>query len=219
MALIQCPHCGSSISDKALRCPKCGGPVGEQTHQMPSYNAGAYPVENNPGNKGKKTAIIVISAIAAVLAIVVVALVIYINNRPSYSPDIYEDDYFNEVVEESNADPAEASDQTLETIIRYANQGLPEEIEEGMTMTKITLEGDYITYHCSVDEDLYSISEIRASQSEIKQEMKAFLFGTDNSDIDDFKTICRSNNKGVAFKYVGIQTGNSHTIYIRPSEI
>lgn len=26
MALIECPECGSQISDKALACPKCGAP-------------------------------------------------------------------------------------------------------------------------------------------------------------------------------------------------
>ena len=216
MALIQCPTCGHSVSDKAVRCPRCGQPIGMQTQQTPSYNANAYPVENmNSGNKGKKTAIIIVSVVAAILAIVVVALVIHINNRPSYSPDSYTEDYFDEdlVTEEPDA----SDESTLEAIIRYANQDFPEEIEEGMTMTKITLEGDYIVYYCSVDEDLYSISAIRTAQNEIKKEIKNTLYEMDGSE--DFLDVCRSNNKGVAYKYVGIQSGNSHTIYIRPSEI
>jgi hypothetical protein len=27
MSLIQCPECGTEISEKALTCPKCGNPV------------------------------------------------------------------------------------------------------------------------------------------------------------------------------------------------
>ena len=27
MALIQCPECGSTVSDKAAQCPKCGCPL------------------------------------------------------------------------------------------------------------------------------------------------------------------------------------------------
>lgn len=219
MALIQCPSCGHSISDKAVRCPKCGSAVGTQTPQTPSYNANAYPVENkNSGNKGKKTGIIIISVVAAILAIVVVALVVHFNNRPSYLSDEYTEDYSYDV-EDVVAETIEHSESTLEMVIRYANQGLPEEVEEGMTMEKITLEGDYITYTCSVDEDLYSISDIRATQNEIKRNMKEYLFGTDNSNVNEFRSICKSNHKGAAFKYVGRKTGNSHTIYIKPSEI
>ena len=29
MALIQCPECEQSISDKAAKCPKCGYPIKE----------------------------------------------------------------------------------------------------------------------------------------------------------------------------------------------
>ena len=36
MALITCPECGQSISDKALKCPKCGYPIKE------------HPEENRP---------------------------------------------------------------------------------------------------------------------------------------------------------------------------
>ena len=29
MAMIQCPECGNSISDKAKNCPHCGAPINE----------------------------------------------------------------------------------------------------------------------------------------------------------------------------------------------
>lgn len=31
MALINCPECGKSISDKAETCPECGSPVKEKS--------------------------------------------------------------------------------------------------------------------------------------------------------------------------------------------
>lgn len=215
MALIQCSQCGQTISDKAVRCPKCGASV-VSPQQSDSYNSN--PVENrNSGSGGKKTAIIIVSAVAAILAIVVVFLLVR-NNRSDYLSDEYTEDYSYDV-EDVVAETIEHSESTLEMVIRYANQGLPEEVEEGVTMEKITLEGDYITYTCSVDEDLYSISDIRATQNEIKRNMKEYLFGTDNSNVNEFRSICKSNHKGAAFKYVGRKTGNSHTIYIKPSEI
>ncbi len=43
MALIKCPECGNSVSDKAVRCPKCGFPLDEinaATQESSIDNAG-----------------------------------------------------------------------------------------------------------------------------------------------------------------------------------
>jgi hypothetical protein len=37
MALINCPECGTQVSDKAISCPKCGHPMNEPA------NGGKYP--------------------------------------------------------------------------------------------------------------------------------------------------------------------------------
>ena len=40
MALIQCPECGKSISDKASACPDCGNPMNHGA--TPSQESGTY---------------------------------------------------------------------------------------------------------------------------------------------------------------------------------
>lgn len=37
MALLQCPECGNTISDRATSCPKCGLPLQQQAPQIPQY--------------------------------------------------------------------------------------------------------------------------------------------------------------------------------------
>ena len=45
MALIQCPECGSQISDKALSCPRCGYPIpsAEKPRKSPKTSAKRHP--------------------------------------------------------------------------------------------------------------------------------------------------------------------------------
>lgn len=40
MALIQCPECGSTISDRAANCPKCGTPLQPQVSPQNSVQSG-----------------------------------------------------------------------------------------------------------------------------------------------------------------------------------
>ena len=45
MALIQCPECGSQVSDKALSCPRCGYPIpsAEKPRKSPKTSAKRHP--------------------------------------------------------------------------------------------------------------------------------------------------------------------------------
>ncbi len=45
MALIQCPECGSQVSDKALSCPRCGYPMSsaEKPRKSPKTSVKRHP--------------------------------------------------------------------------------------------------------------------------------------------------------------------------------
>lgn len=84
MALIQCPECGRSISDRAPICPKCGYPLQEYLNskaeetQTESTNDTSVQVENSadiqqaPTQKKSKKKLLI--AVLAVCVVVVVAL-------------------------------------------------------------------------------------------------------------------------------------------------
>lgn len=86
MALIQCPHCGANVSDKAHRCPKCN-----EILNMPTETTEVKPVVSTPPpdittpqtannslespipdeqTSGKKTLIIVLIAVVVVGTII-----------------------------------------------------------------------------------------------------------------------------------------------------
>jgi len=46
MALINCPECGKSISDKASACPHCGNPIAEPpTQQQPPTQVKKFNIQ------------------------------------------------------------------------------------------------------------------------------------------------------------------------------
>lgn len=69
MALIQCPECGQTISDKAEKCPKCGypvAPVEKKAIKEPKERTLEQSVEKN---KSKKKILLVACIAALVIAI------------------------------------------------------------------------------------------------------------------------------------------------------
>ena len=86
MALIKCPECEQSISDKATKCPKCGYPIKEyldsKAEETPSENSGddsagtedSANVQKPPKQKNKKKI-----AVIAALAVIALALVVAVS--------------------------------------------------------------------------------------------------------------------------------------------
>ena len=75
MALIQCPECGQTISDKAGMCPKCGYPIASVTDVVPKADATVpeQPTISEQAIREKKKPkkiILIISLIIVFLAIV-----------------------------------------------------------------------------------------------------------------------------------------------------
>lgn len=84
MALIKCPECGQTISDKALKCPKCGYPI--QTHVEKSENESANeclennsPIDALPGSIPKKKKNIVIAVVLFLAIIFLFVLILCFN--------------------------------------------------------------------------------------------------------------------------------------------
>lgn len=48
MALIKCPKCGKSISDKAIKCPNCGFSKQEIKNAFKKYEIKAHPISFIP---------------------------------------------------------------------------------------------------------------------------------------------------------------------------
>lgn len=87
MALIQCPECEQSISDKAAKCPKCGYPIKEyldsKAEETLPENSGddsagteySANVQKPPKQKNKKKIALIAALVVVVIAAALVAAV------------------------------------------------------------------------------------------------------------------------------------------------
>lgn len=97
MALITCPECGHSISDKAAACPHCGFPLQPSLANMNCETASKVKRKRRKQrrcftelkNKKRIAVLISIFAVLSVVAIAVSAFVIY-DNRPKDEAYLYE---------------------------------------------------------------------------------------------------------------------------------
>ena len=113
-----------------------------------------------------------------------------------------------------------SNDTTLEAAIKIANREMPQVVDEGITVEKIVIEGDYVTYITSIDEDLYNIDEMSSMSPMLKIVHKeGFEELANDKDFKEFVSLCKKCDKGISYKYVGNQSGDSFSVDFEPSEL
>lgn len=108
--------------------------------------------------------------------------------------------------------------ELLKQQVEITNVQFPMKVDQGMTITKLTIEGWYVVYNVEIDESLYSIEAIASSLTEVKENIVAELDKTDPA-IQSFLEACKRANKGVAYKYIGKDSGKSCMVKIPASEL
>ncbi len=112
---------------------------------------------------------------------------------------------------DSEPDPKEA----LEAQVAMTNAQYPDEVGEGLVMTKVAVEDGYFVYYCMVDEDVCSIDELEEVKSEIKTCVK---MGLSDLAMRNIAKQCKAANIGIACKYIGRTSNRECVIEIPPSE-
>ena len=125
-----------------------------------------------------------------------------------------------EIKEGSNTDNSSRDPVLLlRSQIETSNVQMPMQIDEGMKITKVYLDGDYVVYNVEIDESMYSVGNINASKSEVKSNIKEALSGGDDPAMKVFVQFCKNAGKGIAYRYVGDQSGESATVYVGVDEL
>lgn len=114
------------------------------------------------------------------------------------------------IVEEESV--AEKNMRFLKSMIEQTNREYPQKLEEGITMKRIFIEGDYVVYQAEVDEDVIDMDLLEMNKKNMKAAIKENL-NTSDPEIRMFKSTCTKAEKGIAYKYVGDTSGQS--VYIR----
>lgn len=106
----------------------------------------------------------------------------------------------------------------LKTQLKVTNAQMPATIDEGMEMTAVYLDNSFVVYKIVIDENLYSIDAIRDDYAQVKAEIKETLTAP-NPVLSQFLGLCKENNVGIAYKYVGAVSGESVSIEFPASEL
>ena len=99
------------------------------------------------------------------------------------------------------------SGNALNEGLAEANKNMPMQVAQGLTVTKIVLENDCVVYKASVDENIFDIDQMRQTQDEAREGIKNYLMT--NSSVQPLLELCRKENKGIAYEYIGNQTNKS----------
>ena len=105
----------------------------------------------------------------------------------------------------------------LENIIQMENSVCPYEIDAGMTMSKVYLDGDKAIYECMVDEDAYDMGILQQGNEEVKESI-AEEFATEQT-MKNAAAIFAENNVEVIYRYVGDTSGERCEIVFTTADL
>ena len=95
----------------------------------------------------------------------------------------------------------------LDKALTEARKTLPKDLGNGMMLTTIEVEGDYIAYTTECNEKILDIDVLNSRKELVKKGIVESLTGSSKSQMQFFLKICKIAKKGLAFKYVGKESG------------
>lgn len=108
------------------------------------------------------------------------------------------------------------SESKLQVQVELANKEFPMEIADGLTVDNLTIEGDYVVYNITVDEDVCDIGSLNRNKQQVKEDIMATL--KSDASVSEFLKVCADANKGIAYKYTGDTSGDTCMITIETFE-
>lgn len=116
--------------------------------------------------------------------------------------------------------PVKESDMNkllLENLLAIINASCPETIDDGMVMIKAFDDGENVIYVARIDEDLYDLSSIEGSISEVKNELKEIMISDPEWSQELY--LLKALGKGFIYRYSGETSGKTVDVTFSPSEL
>lgn len=114
-------------------------------------------------------------------------------------------------------DPHEALYSLLSMSMEAERVNLPMQIEEGIVITDYHLDGENIVITAEMDENLYSIDELSANISAVKNSM--IKDGVNDADSKALFDLCKVSHTGLVYRYVGNHSRRQCNVVITSDEI
>ena len=101
--------------------------------------------------------------------------------------------------------------------IATENAATPVEVNKGVVLEKVFIEGDYVTYTYSLNESILPIENVIQNAENSKQMMISAFHRTEKGN--NFAQLCKDANKGILYYYVGSSSNRNCTIKIEPTDL
>ena len=108
--------------------------------------------------------------------------------------------------------------QLMEAMVSMANNYMPKQIEEGITLMSMTIEDGVVYYNYLMDENLYSIDMLEIQKEAIKEENRAALSQLSPAEATDLKRVSAANYS-LGYRYQGDTTGKSMEVIFSVDEL
>ena len=118
---------------------------------------------------------------------------------------------------------AESPVSQLELAVREANVDCPFDLEDGLTITKLSTEANNVVYTCMVDEVATELTIEDMLIPEVNEVMKALLLesmqDTSDDDINEFRNLVKQARYNVVYRFINTNTGKKIDIKIYTNEL
>jgi len=109
-------------------------------------------------------------------------------------------------------------DVYLKTIVDNTRLQLPMDVEEGMVMTDVYFDREYLTYVYLCDEMLYDMDILKENLALVRSEIVEALM-TEDALLVQTLELLRATNRGIIYRYVGNISGKTCSVCVEHDEL
>lgn len=117
-------------------------------------------------------------------------------------------EYITKMKREVNLNPSEALHEALELKLAIETTGLPAQIDEGMVMTGMKLEGNNIVVSVDMSEDIYDLDLVEESSTELAMSLLSEA-NSEDPELGALFDLCKVSHSGLIYMAIGSKT-NRH---------
>lgn len=109
----------------------------------------------------------------------------------------------------------------MQKALDQVNEMLPMKLGSGLTMEKVALDGNAITYTVSCDESLLDMNVLETNKQSLMEGGVQALRAekANNKNMQDLFDYCIESGKNIVYSYVGKPSGKTVTVTINPKDI
>lgn len=93
--------------------------------------------------------------------------------------------------------------------IASANDSLPNHPEPGITLNNLTIDGNYLVYNFSVDENIQPLTELNDAKDDMQTALLEWIYTESDSSQTAFVNLVLAAFKGIEQRYKGLQSNDS----------